>query len=283
MLAGSSIAAGVRQPLVEIPAATVLVGDIYGDGFPQERPAHEVSVESFLIAKYCVTAADYFSFIVGSGDLFQESWCDYINPCFLLRTRDGYMLRPGCEEYPMCQVSLRGAMGYCNWLSASEGLDAVYDLATLDGDLSRNGFRLPTESEWEYACGGPSRLKCSSSREFDPARFNCKEYVGDQGHRRAAVQGVGGFAVHFGPMPVGSLPANEFGLHEMLGNVNEWCNDRYVPYGTRGDTSTRNAFRVIRGGCFNDPARKIRTSYRYAVNQNTKCMVHGFRVARNGS
>jgi sulfatase modifying factor 1 len=279
--------APVLQPdaFVRVPAATIVVGDVYGDGFVQERPAHEVSIAPFYIGRHCVTVGDYFSFMIGSGDMFQESWCDYVNPCFVLRTRQGYVMQPGCETFPMCQVNVRGAMAYCNALSSLAGLAPVYDLATLEGDLGKSGFRLPTEAEWEYACGGPSRLKYGSSQDYDAKLFNHKDYSGDQMHRRAAAQGLGGFCIYPGPLPVGSLPPNEFGLHEMLGNVNEWCNDRYVPYSARAaGTSAEGrsgAFRVVRGGSFNDPAKKIRTSYRYAVNQNTKCMVHGFRLARN--
>lgn len=271
--------------LVEIPSTTFLMGDLYGDGFAQERPVHEVRVDNFHIAKYCVTVREYFEFMVSEGEVFQEVWCDYINPCFVLRRRQGYQMVSGADNFPMCQVNLTGTMAYCNWLSVQHDLEPVYDLGSLEGDLGRNGFRLPTEAEWEFACGGPSRLKYSTCAEFDPKLFNHKNYAGDRKHLQANANKLGGFCLDPGPMPVGSLPPNEIGLHEMLGNVREWCNDRYLPYSCEKQKCPRGGrggfFQVVRGGSFIDDRRELRTSYRYAVHHDTKCMVYGFRLARN--
>src|SRR5205814_10221610 len=97
---------------------------------------------------------------------------------------------------------------------------------------------------------------------------------------------IGGFGLNdCSPMPVGTFPPNEFGLHEMLSNVNEWCHDCYAPYESTGAGTgapfQRTSFRVIRGGSFSDDASKLRKSYRHGIHYKAKCMVDGFRVARN--
>jgi len=261
--------------LVTVPPSRFWMGDRSGEGFEQERPAHEVSLDAFEIGRYCVTAGDYLEFIAGDPG-FQERWCDYINPCFIIKGPRGYRLAEGAADYPMIQVNAAGAMAYCNWMSRQWGLEPVYDLRKLDGDPGRSGFRLPTEAEWERACGGD---------RADPARHNHRGYAGDRRELWASARGIGAFRLQpWSPMPVGSLPANELGLHEMLGNVCEWCHDRYAPYTEAPAANPRGgaggSFRVVRGGSFNDGPEKLRATYRYAINQGTKCMIYGFRMAR---
>jgi len=260
--------------LVKIPAGTFLMGDTTGQGYPQERPVREVTVNAFKAAKYAVTAAEYFHFIEGTCRDFDELWCDFIDPCFILKRGSAYRIAEGCEHYPMIQVSWVGAIAYANWLSCEYGFERVYDLSTLQGDLSKNGFRLLTEAEWEYACGGTA---------FESVRFCWRDFSGPEKHLRASHARRGGFGLYeYSPIPVGSLPPNGFGLYEMLGNVNEWCHDRYGAYGTTDSGGPRHgSFRVIRGGCFLDGADKLRKSYRHGIHYQSKCMIDGFRLARN--
>jgi len=268
--------------LVRLPAGSFVMGDDHAD--PQERPAHEVYVESFWAAKYCVTAGEYCEFVVAAGDGFDELWCDFINPCFIRKQGRHYRLVEGAENYPMMQVSFTGAAAYCNWLSREHGLKQVYDLGTLNADLSRSGFRLLTEQEWEYACGGPEQHKYGHGPEFRPDLVNYRGYSGAAAHLRAGRSG--GFGPHdSAPLPAGALPPNGFGLYEMLGNVNEWCHDIYGPYSTAATRQkgqeAAGSFRVIRGGSFMDGEDKMRKSYRHAIHYRSKCMVDGFRIARN--
>lgn len=272
--------------LVQIPGGRFLMGDALGSGYPQERPAHEVSVAPFWAGKYCVTVQEYFAFITDLGDDFQELWCDFINPCFIRKHGDRYRIWEGADNYPMIQVSFVGAIAYCNWLSQQAGLEAIYDLATLNADLTRNGFRLLTEAEWEYACGGPQQWVYGYGNSFNPELVCFKDYAGACAHLRASQQRIGGFGLYdYAPLPVGTLPANAFGLHEMLGNVNEWCHDRYAAYTPDAEHNpqggTLGSFRVIRGGCFMDGPDKLRKSYRHAIHYQSKCMIDGFRIAKN--
>lgn len=272
--------------LVKIPAGSFLMGDRFGDGYPQERPAHEVSVDTFWAGKYCVTAGEYFAFVDDLGGDFEELWCDFINPCFILKQGDRYRIWEGAERYPMIQVSFVGAIAYCNWCSQKVGLEPVYNLETLEADCSKNGIRLLTEAEWEYACGGPDQCKYGYSDEFNPELVCYKHYAGEYKALRASYRRIGGFGLQeYAPLPVGTLPPNAFGLHEMLGNVNEWCHDRYAAYSSDAQHNpfgaTTGSFRAIRGGCFLDDMDKLRKSYRHAIHYQSKCMIDGFRIAKN--
>ena len=262
------------------------MGDSTGQGYPQERPAREVSVHAFQAGKYAVTVAEYFRFIADMGAEFDELWCDFINPCFILKQSRKYRIREGCENYPMIQVSYVGAVAYANWLSREQGLERVYKLEGLDSDLSKNGFRLLTEAEWEFACGGPRQLIHGYANHFDPDRVCHRHYSGEYRHLCASNNRLGGFGVpECSPLPVGTLPPNDFGLHEMLGNVNEWCHDRYADYRpgslTNPSGPAHGSFRAIRGGCFQDQEDKLRKSYRHGIHYQSKCMIDGFRLARN--
>lgn len=272
--------------LAGIPPGSFLMGDTTGKGYKQESPAHEVALDGFFIGKYCVTVKDYYDFIIDAGEEFNELWCDFINPCFIVKNGDAFEIWEGADNFPMIQVSFVGAIAYCNWNSLKNGLDPVYCLDNLTADLSKNGFRLPTEAEWEYACGGPHEYVYSLGNAFDPGLFNHKNYAGDKKHLRAARRRIGGFGLHdYSPMPVGTLPPNEFGLYEMLGNVNEWCHDGYGPYTSNRTVNPpgdeKSSFRVIRGGCFLYDVDKIRKSYRHAIHPRAKCMIDGFRIAKN--
>lgn len=273
--------------LVRVPGGSFLMGDASSHGYSQERPAHPVYVDSFWAGKYCVTVREYFAFVEDMGDDFQELWCDFINPCFILKQGDRYQVWEGAEDYPMIQVSFVGAVAYCNWLSRKMGLEPVYELDSLEADLSKNGVRLLKEAEWEYACGGPDQYEFGYANAFDPERVCYQHYAGEFRERRASHRRIGGFGLtDYAPLPVGTLPPNAFGLCEMLGNVNEWCHDRYAPYGTDAQRNPAGAptgsFRVIRGGCFLDESDKLRKSYRHAIHHQSKCMIDGFRIGRNG-
>jgi formylglycine-generating enzyme len=267
--------------LVLIPPGALIIGDTTGTGHPQERPAHEVTLSGYWIGKYCVTAAEYLAFINAQGDRFNDLWCDFIDPCFISRTTRGYRLRPDAGPYPMVQVSFVGAAAYCNWLSERCGLPPIYDLKTLKADIDSDGFRLPTEAEWERASIGPGDDGGTPSIAAPP----CRHHLGSMRHLRAGYRHIGGFHARLeGPLPVGTLPANLFGLHEMFGNVNQWCHDRYAAFSAERQQDPsgpgRGSFRVIRGGCFLDADDKLRPSYRHGIHNDAKCMIDGFRIAR---
>lgn len=265
--------------LVDFPRHRLTVG---ADGVTEkERPPHVVELDAFALGDRCVSAADFAAFLQDSPDGVDHTMVDCIDPAFVVHTAAGFELRPGCGDFPMIQVSWWGAAAYCSWLSRAEGLRPVYDVAARSVDLTADGYRLPTESEWEAACrvGYPDGTvpgpdDCNSA----DAGPRCREL-------RASRTAAGAFPPgHPSPVPVASLPADAAGLHEMLGNLREWCHDRYGPYGGGAERNPigreRGSFRVVRGGSFIDAAAGLGPAARMSAYENTRCEIYGFRVAR---
>jgi sulfatase modifying factor 1 len=246
-----------------------------------DEPPHEVRIDAYGLGDRCVSAADYHAFLRDAPGDLDHTMIDCIDPCFIVHRAGGFELRPGCDDYPMIQISFWGAAAYCNWLSRVEGLRPVYDLGSRGADLECDGYRLPTEAEWEAACwsGHPAAAVADpDSRNGADAGPACRKL-------RAGETLSGNFLPgHPAPVPVASLPADAAGLYEMLGNLREWCHDRYGPYTPRParnpSGAARGAFRVVRGGAFIDDAAALGPASRMAAYEDTKCEVYGFRVAR---
>jgi formylglycine-generating enzyme required for sulfatase activity len=160
-------------------------------------------------------------------------------------------------DYPAVYVNHDDAVEFCRRLSKQEGVE----------------FRLPTEAEWEYACRGGTTTIYSFGD--DAARLGQYAWyiknawdVGEKyGHR------------------VGQKLSNPWGLYDMHGNVYEWCQDRYGPYGSEKGVidplgSTQGIHRVLRGGAFNYPPKKARSANRNNFQPDYRSSDFGFRVAR---
>lgn len=163
------------------------------------------------------------------------------------------------DRLPVESVSWWDAVRFCNALSRAEGLTPVYrlddDAEDVAWDTSADGYRLPTEAEWEYACrAGTSGPRYGPLDEIAWHRRNSRERIRDVGGRRP----------------------NAWGLHDMLGNVWEWCWDRYDPE-VYGD------YRVLRGGGWFDEHWSCRVSVRRRSHPTFRTDDVGFRVARSGT
>jgi sulfatase modifying factor 1 len=236
----------VPENMIRVEGGTFQMGDTFGDGQSREKPVHAVTVSSFVIAKYLVT---------------QKEWRD------VMGTDPSHFKG---DDLPVESVSWFDAVQYCNKLSAKNGLDACY---TINGenvtcDFSRSGFRLPTEAEWEYAAKGGRQSRgteYAGSSSLDEVAW----YYGNSGNK-----------TH----PVGQKQANELGLYDMSGNLWEWCNDWYGPYGPSAQTDPRGADsgrdRVLRGGSWNDDASTVRAAYRNFRKPGSSAIYGGFRVVR---
>ena len=170
--------------------------------------------------------------------------------------RPGHSPRDG-DDLPVVHVSWIDATAYCVWLSRQTG----------------SNYRLLTEAEWEYACRAGSQTPFSFGEELKPAQAN---YLYDElgnsigtGHRT----------------PVGSYPANAFGLHDLHGNVCEWVADAWHP-NYRGAPGSGRAWesetepkRVIRGGAWDYLPRLLRCSWRDWRPADFRADNVGFRVA----
>ena len=164
----------------------------------------------------------------------------------------------GGPELPVESVSWDDAVRFCRALS---------DLP--EEKQAGRGYRLPTEAEWEYACraGTEAAYSHGPTLTADAAAFD------------------GGAATPGRPTPVGSYPANHFGLHDMHGNVWEWCADWYAAgyyrFGPRNDPRGPDTgqFRLARGGSWRNHAATCRAAYRNAYLPGNKDAATGFRVA----
>jgi len=174
------------------------------------------------------------------------------------------------DDLPVERVSWIDAIRYCNVLSTRERLIPYYDIHDGGRRVSvvhaANGFRLPTEAQWEYAC----RAGCER-------RFSTGDRVED-------LTRIGWFSGNTETSrPVAQLPANSWGLHDMHGNVWEWCHDTYGPYG-RGPVEdpvsvSRSKRRVLRGGAHNTPAYLARSAARFDAPYDAADGDYGFRLA----
>jgi serine/threonine protein kinase/formylglycine-generating enzyme required for sulfatase activity len=210
-------------------------------------------------------------------------------------------------DCPVNQVTWYHAAAYCNWLSKQEGLppeewcylptketglgglvtrETYAEGMKLAPDyLSRTGYRLPSEAEWEYAC----RAGALTSRYYGGGEELLGKYAWytKNSQDRGMLPGAAG---QFG-VPGGRLKPNDFGLFDMLGNALEWCQESITLYSPgpggkaaedvedKRDITDRNS-RVLRGGSFLDLPRYVRSAYRLWNVPSFRNLSVGFRAAR---
>jgi len=234
--------------MVLIPAGKFLMGD--EDEF--DATPHEVSVSSFYLSKYLVTQKE-FERVMGENPSRWKSSPD--NPVESVRWSD--------------------AVRYCNKRSELEGLQPCYDLTKWTCDFEANGYRLPTEAEWEYAC----RAGTTTAYYFGDSDQKLRDfawYDKNSGLR---------------PQPVGQKRPNPWGLFDMSGNVWEWCNDFYqVEYYAQSPSQDPRGpaagdTKVLRGGTWKMDSENCRSGYRYNENPGyvDVCFgydIYGFRCVR---
>lgn len=159
----------------------------------------------------------------------------------------------GRENRPCVGVTWYGAVAYCNYLSESEGRTPAYDLTDWSLDPAANGYRLPSDSQWEYAArggsGGTDTLYSGSDTVGDVAWYT----VNSEGRSH----------------DVGGKTANELGLDDMSGNVWEWCQDWHPNYVDQA--------RTLRGGAWINSAASCTVSYRDAAYPDYSNSSSGFR------
>lgn len=249
---GTSLAQETAENMVLVDGGTFLMGDTLDKGFHRETPVRRVTVKSFFISKYEVTFDEYDDFCQSTGREKPK----------IARWERG--------QKPASCVSWFDAVDYCNWFSEREGLTPVYS-GTGDAvacDFSANGYRLPTEAEWEYAARGGRKSGgyqySGSDNAYDVA------WYADNGR---------GYS-----HPVGEKLANELGLHDMSGNVMEWCWDWYGSYkNSATDNPTgpsKGNERVYRGGSFGYDRNLVRVSFRASRTPGYGDRDLGFRLAR---
>ncbi|WP_157254106.1 formylglycine-generating enzyme family protein [Nonomuraea typhae] len=203
--------------MADVPAGRIFLRD---EG---TRAYWKAEVPAFRLAVHQVTRAEYAA-VLG-------------------RARDGR------ARWPVTEVSWPEAVEFCDLLSLAQGLRPYYREGAGDG------YRLPTEAEWEHACR-----------------------AGTAGERYGELDAIAWHRGNSGGAPheVGSRQPNAWGLHDMIGNVWEWCWDLYDP-------ARYGEYRVFRGGGWLDPPWGCRASARRRSHPSFRIDDLGFRVARSVS
>ena len=268
-----------KPEMVLIPGGTFEMGDVFGEGEPDEKPVHRVAVNSFFMSQYEVTFSEFDAFCeaMGREKPGDNGWNQGLRPAIF--------------------VSWYDAVEYCNWRSEQEGLKPCYKIDKtrkelnntntyddiqwpVECDFSASGYRLPTEAEWEYAAReGGKKVRFGNGKDSaDPNEIN---FNGSEGFKESySVEGV----VRNKTVPVGSFFPNRFGLYDMSGNVWEWCWDWSGDYSSGAQTDptgpSSGQYRVLRGGSlYNSPA-DVRATDRYCSHPNLRNSDIGFRLAK---
>ena len=321
---------------MRIPAGEFEMGDHHDFVDPKhggdETPIHTVRLDAFLMAKTHVTNEQYAEFLnaalaqglveVRSGLVYgaknSRLYCDTHasdTACSIGWNRKAFTVLSRAD-HPMVCVRWEGAIAYCNWLSEKSELQPCYDMTTWKCDFAKNGFRLPTEAEWEYAARGdqvdPYRVypygdradaeKANMPRSGDPYETGPLPHTTPVGfysgelHRRADFNWPGRAKTY-----QTADGANGFGLYDMAGNTWQWCNDWYDaryyavspvdnPKGPKRGKVMRDGktYHCIRGGSwYNGPDGHSRVSnrnpayYRGPKDPDHNWYAIGFRLARN--
>lgn len=238
---------GVAMALV--PAGWFTMGSDRGEG--DQSPAHETWVDAFLIDQHEMTQEVYGQLVPVSGSHFKG------------------------PQRPVEMISWADAAWYCNMRSRAEGLQPCYDEETAECDFDADGYRLPTEAEWEYACRAGTTTRWSFGN--DPRKLG----------KYAWFKGNSNNTTH----PVKQKRPNPWGLYDMHGNVAEWCNDVYDEdyYGNSPEKNPRGPAQgekcVLRGGAWNSHGPACGSAYRVGEDPGFQdaCFARdaiGFRCVR---
>ncbi len=259
--------------MVLVKAGTFQMGNTRGDseGWDNEKPVHTVTLNyDYYIGKYEITFNEYDAYCGEKGQSKK-------------RDKDW-----GRGERPVIYVNWSEAIAYCNWLSEKEGLAKAYDgegnLLDKTGkqttDITKvQGYRLPTEAEWEYAARGGHKstedFKYAGSNTFNDVAW-CKPMFGEDTSKSTN--------------EVGQKAPNELELYDMSGNVWEWCHDYWGsgyyalgdktnPTGPESPTS-KAGYRVSRGGAWYFQELYCRVANRFDCHPNLSSFSNGMRLAR---
>jgi formylglycine-generating enzyme required for sulfatase activity len=243
--------------MVYLPGGEFTMGSSQGN--PDEAPPHKVKLTAFLIDKYEVTQEMFAKAQLPNPSHWNE------NP-----------------KKPVERVRWRDAKQYCNERSLLEGLKPCYNEKTADWDCdySAQGYRLPTEAEWEYAC------KAGTEGAFDFGQADkLKQFawLSDNASEQTHV--------------VGQKKPNRWGLFDMYGNVSEWCEDVYSPAYYKESLAAdpagppnpgKDVKRVMRGGSWKSSPEMCRATFRQGqkTGDTDACFYTdycGFRCVRRAS
>jgi formylglycine-generating enzyme required for sulfatase activity len=242
---------GVELSMICVPAGEFMMGLPVNEsgGLNNERPQHLVKIPTFYMSKYAVTQEQYFAIMGKNPSNFQG------------------------KNLPVEKVSWHEAKKFCEKLGMKTGKD----------------FRLPSESEWEYACRANTITPFYFGETIDAELANYRAQHGEAfGHIQSGTYGQGKLGVFRAKTTsVDSFPANDFGLHDMHGNVWEWCEDiwqdsyKRAPIDGSASFSGLNDQRVRRGGSWFMSPNTCRSAARGNLSPDSRNNDVGFRVVCN--
>ena len=262
-----------KQGVAKKDGFVLIKGGSFAMGSPDDEPwrsadetKHTVAVSDFYMSPYEVRQSDYAAIMGSDPSNFNG------------------------DGLPVENVSWLDAVAYCNALSEREDLTPVYCIGgkTVTWDKSADGYRLPTEAEWEYACRAGTTTPFNTETSISPEESNY------YGHYPYEIEDNYFSQDNLSTKPgeyrqetvaVDSFSPNAWGLYNMHGNVSEWVWDYYGEYNpadqenpTGPKTGTR---RVYRGGGWNDFAKNMRSAYRAALPEDKGSFNLGIRLVRN--
>ena len=250
--------AGSKPPVIKTKTGIEMV-DVPGGWFEMgsekggsdEKPVHKVWISPFLMDVYEVTQDQFKKYQLPDPSHFKD------------------------PNNPLEQINWTDAAIYCNERSLAEGLEPCYDEETWDCNFDANGYRLPTEAEWEYACRAGTSAEYSFGN--NKAKLRTYGWCVDNSSGKTHTSG--------------QKESNPWGLYDMHGNVAEWCNDLYADnyYSQSPDKNPRGPKegreRVLRGGSWKSSAETCRSAYRSSdPSIDDTCLASdaiGFRCVRN--
>ena len=308
-----SLAAGVPisppSGMSYIPPRSFQMGDNYSEGAGDEEPVHTVYVSGFYMDKFEVTNEEmrevmqwaYDQGLIGAiaantvtnnGVNAQELLDLDDSDCQISFSGGTFTVDSGKTNFPCIEVSWYGAQAYCNYKSDMEGLQRCTDFDDWTCDFGKNGYRLPTEAEWEKAgrgglTGHHYPWDSSGGAYGDHIDGSKANYDGSGDPYDNGTSPVGYYDGD--QTPAGSDMANGYGLYDMAGNVWEWCADWYPsgwydqPGATQNDTSGPAgplSYRVLRGGSWGGSTGYLRCAVRVVDVPSLTNNGGGFRCAR---
>ena len=266
----------------EIPGGKLVMENVPGNAAAGTCP---VSIQPFQLGRKEVT---FFEF-----DLF----------CAATHHRKPSDHDWGRGHRPVVDVDWYDVLEYCNWRSRQEGLQEVYKIDSSSNlinrdagarkcwsvsfDRSANGYRLPTEAEWQFAAGNGEKHALYSWGNAPPASQQGGNVADETTKTKFPDwQIFPGYSDGFAyTAPTGSFSPNDYGLYDMTGNVWEWCWDGYEDDYCRSHKKKRkdpyNGCRVLRGGSWGSTQQDCYVRHRFYNTADTRNFSIGFRLARN--
>jgi len=314
--------------MVTLAAGSFQMGRPYTDtGYSGELPVHAVSLDAYDIGKYEITNQEFVDVlncayrrgylknseggaytegtiyahgqpIVDTNASAAESAILFSDGTFSVQSRVGTAaVSYALAAHPVVNVSWYGAVAWCNWRSEIDGLDPSYDFDDWARfDPVRNGYRLPTEAEWERAAAwdGTQHWRygfTSETIDNDRANFyNGAIYTNPFGLVGAPFTAAVGWFDGVNLSPNRSVQTvdsrSPAGCYDMSGNVREWCHDWYVAaYYTTSPASnplggSTGTYRVVRGGAWANTAYAARAASRLSYRPEERSAEDGFRVVK---